>query len=545
MGVSSYFEFVSVLFGWVLYDNLYVVLADSGIVYIPLLIIIASNVIESRKAGDDEGNAAVQSVKKIETDIVIAIFVLILCVIPMSTVSLSEMRFVKPALNCNQTADTILGTDTRTTVDTTLQTLGGETGRAPLWWALIHIVTKSVTAASIASIPCSYDLASVSNELANDKIDSPSLRREIQDFINDCYMPAKASLFRNRTVSLSASEANSINWLGSDYFLTTPGYYNKFYSSTARADWPFQLPRDNGFERDAPSGGHPTCVEWWTGGQGIRARVLQSLDPDLLDTMVYAATNLVQISTTATLDTTERENVLLRKYLAINITKSRITDAGGNIGVDYDVSAQSAGSNARYGRVATGLTKFGVDAAANAFAIIGGALSAPGHLAGGKLLREGVSFGQSLLLMMFITLLPFMLVFSLYRPHFVLTLTVVFFAINFLSFIWAIAYWIDNNLTNVLLSGAGSGGGLANATWGAFTPVHNATEFLTLVWMQRFLYLALPIFWIGTLSWVGFRVGTALGATIGSTVGQASDATGQKGGDASVEAAKMAASKKL
>ncbi len=99
------------------------------------------------------------------------------------------MRFVKPALNCNQTADIILGTDTGTTVDTTLQTLGGETGRAPLWWALIHIVTKSITAASIASIPCSYDLSSVSNNLANDKIDSPSLRREIQDFINDCYMP--------------------------------------------------------------------------------------------------------------------------------------------------------------------------------------------------------------------------------------------------------------------------------------------------------------------------------------------------------------------
>ena len=62
MGVSSYFEFVAVLFGWVLYDNLYTVLADSGIVYLPFLIIIASNVISSRKAGDDEGNAAVQSV---------------------------------------------------------------------------------------------------------------------------------------------------------------------------------------------------------------------------------------------------------------------------------------------------------------------------------------------------------------------------------------------------------------------------------------------------------------------------------------------------
>ncbi len=543
MGVSSYFEFVAVLFGWVLYDNLFTVLADSGIVYIPFLIIIASNVIESRKAGDDEGNAAVQSVKKIETDMIIAIFVLILCVIPMSTVNLSEMRFVKPALDCNKTADIILGTDTKTTVDTTLQTLGGQTGRAPLWWALIHIVTKSVTAASIASIPCSYDLSSVSNELANDKIDSPSLRREIQDFINDCYMPAKASLFRDRSASVSPVEVNSANWLGSDYFLTTAGYYDKFYSSTARANWPFRLPRDNGFENDAATGGHPTCVQWWTGAQGIRARVLQSLDPDLLDTMVYAANNLVQISTTANLNTTERENVLLRKYLAINITKSQITKASGNLGVDYDISSYDAGSRARYNGFANGSMKVMVDTAANAAAIIGGALSAPGHLAGGKLLREGVSFGQSLLMMMFITLLPFMLVFSLYRPQFVLTLTVVFFAINFLSFIWAIAYWIDNNLTNVLLSGVASGGGLGNAAWGVFTPAHNPTEFLILVWMQRFLYLALPVFWISGLSWVGFKVGNSLNATMG-TVGQSSEAVGDRGGNAAGGAAKAAVTKK-
>lgn len=218
MGVSSYFEFVAVLFGWVLYDNLYTVLADAGIVYIPFLIIIASNVISSRKAGDDEGNAAVQSVKKIETDIIIAIFVLILCVIPMSTVNLSEMRFVKPALNCEKPAEIVLGTDTGTTVDTTLQTFGGETGRAPLWWALVHIVTKSVTAASIASIPCSHELSSVSNELANDKIESPMLRRELQDFINDCYMPAKASILNSSTVTLSNADISSINWIGSENF---------------------------------------------------------------------------------------------------------------------------------------------------------------------------------------------------------------------------------------------------------------------------------------------------------------------------------------
>ena len=78
MGVSSYFEFLTTLFGWILYDNFWSVLADSGLVYVPFIVILFTNIVTSRRSGDDEGSAALQSLKKSETDIVIAIFVLFL-----------------------------------------------------------------------------------------------------------------------------------------------------------------------------------------------------------------------------------------------------------------------------------------------------------------------------------------------------------------------------------------------------------------------------------------------------------------------------------
>ena len=49
MGVSSYFEFVTVLFGWIVYDRLWAVLNDTGIVYVPFFVILLKNLLESRR----------------------------------------------------------------------------------------------------------------------------------------------------------------------------------------------------------------------------------------------------------------------------------------------------------------------------------------------------------------------------------------------------------------------------------------------------------------------------------------------------------------
>ena len=68
MGVASYFEFVTTLFAWILYKGIWSVLVDTGIVFIPIITMVVSNILASHKAGDDEGSAAIQSLKKIEAE---------------------------------------------------------------------------------------------------------------------------------------------------------------------------------------------------------------------------------------------------------------------------------------------------------------------------------------------------------------------------------------------------------------------------------------------------------------------------------------------
>ena len=534
MGVSSYFEFVTTLLGWIIYENIYNVLSSSGLLFVPFLVIIISHVIATRKAGDDEGAAAIQSVKRIETDIIVTLFVLMVCVIPVSTVSLSEMRYVKPALNCKLEQIDLNGGDTNTTADLTLDTIGDETGSAPVWWAIMHMLSKSVTAASIAGIPCSYDLASVEITLANDKIENPTVRRELQQFLNDCYAPAYARFLSSGAQGVDDANQSGVKWLGSDVLVNT--YYPNFYSSKARAEFAFNSARDAGFEGDSATGGHPLCNEWWSAAQGLRSKLLLSMEQDTLNTMIYDDDNLVNIAAGRSIEQQERENIVLRKFLDLKMS-DRSVSPNGNYVVSYDstfagdianVSTSdhhllTKGGLTAFNRV----TEFGKEAIALAAGAVGAVTQGPGHIAGGKVLRETVAFAQGLLLLMFVSLLPFLLLFSMFRLQYILTLTVIYFALHFVSFIWGLAYWLDNNLVSMMIHGEG--------LLGVFTAAANATQVATLIWLQRFLYIVMPLTWVTMLGWVGFSAGRLMQDI--NSVSQAGSAVAQAGADKAVSVA--------
>ena len=526
MGVSSYFEFVVTLVGWVMYDNLYSVLAGSGIVYLPFLIMIASHIIHTRKGGDDEGSAAIQSLKKIETDLIIMVLVLALCVIPVKDIELGDMRYTKPALDCQLVEQTIDGDDTDTAFDQILSApeIGGQTGRIPVWWAVIHIVSKSVTSASIAGLPCAYDLASVETKLANDNIEDPQLRKELQDFIKDCYMPSKARLINREATTITPTIVEESNWLGSDYFLNTNGYYNTYYSQTPRSDWSYLATRDGGFEADQSAGGHPHCDEWWSNGSlGLRHKVLDSIADNTKSSLVYATDSILNYLFSSN-TTIENENILLRKYLAITIEKHSYTGATGDLAMTYSVSpAERYQEKANDGPlgvlsgIGSAARAFSADNATTAMAAVGAAISIPSAMAEGEMIREGISIFQGMLLMMFILLLPFLQVFGLYKPSTILTLSIVFFALHFFSFLFAVAFWVDNNLMTVLLDGS------------IFAPVTNPTQSLILLWTQRFMYLFFPMIYLTAMGWIGFNFGRVGQDKMG--LSQKAAAPAQKGGE--------------
>lgn len=510
MGVSSYFEFLTTLFGWILYDNFWSVLADSGLVYVPFIVILFTNIVTSRRAGDDEGSAALQSLKKSETDIVIAIVVLFLAAVPFSDVRLGEMQYVRPTLDCaiedaiaSGDPATVNGAATNTSWDRTLSQISGQTGRIPIWWGFMHVMTKSVVAASVASIPCTGDLAAVELRLENDYIDDPRVNKELQEFIVDCYMPARSQFYRIDQTAVTPAQADSIFYLGSSYFLATNGYYNKFYSSKPRASFAFSATRDAGFERDAAVGGHPTCDQWWTSpANGLRTQVLNAIDLDTRNEYVYNPRNLISRNSPG-LSVGEREDVLLRKYVAIRNAQSNVSGFS-NMAVSYSPSIgeqyRAANDGGFFSTIENGAgatASIALDLTTNVVAGVGAIISSPGHLAAGIAARDGANIFVSLILMIFVCVLPFLMVFSLYRLATLMTLSIVFFGLHFFYVLWGIAFWVDNNLVAAIADGG-------------FIPAASPMQTTIILWVQRFLYMIFPGIWLASLGWIGVKANTLM-----------------------------------
>ena len=512
MGVGSHFEFVTTLFAWILYKEIWAVLVDTALVFVPVITMMVGNIVSSRRAGDDEGSAAIQSLKKIETDCYMMLGVIVFAAIPVLDVKLGEMSYVKPALNCaDPGSPSVAGTATGTTYDTTLAAMGGQTGQAPIWWAALHTLSKAVVSASLAGIPCSHDLASVQFKLANETIADPDLRKDLAEFTDYCYRPSRSRLLRSDTSALTAADLSDTLWLGSDYFQTHAGYYDTYYAYNPNPDFAFNATRDSGFEADTAAGGHPNCNQWWSDpGHGIRIRVRDSLDPALLNEMVYTNGGLISKATTTALSTVERENVLLRKYLAVEQTKQALGSTL-PMSTGYRISAiekslATMSSDSVLDRMTGGLSlgaNFVQDAARTALVGLGAAVKAPEAIGEGYMIRQGISMIQSLVLMLVVFLLPFLMLFSQYQVSTVFTLSIIVFALHMLSFLWGVAFWMDNHLMHLMTEGSGLG---------VFEPLASPVQSGIILWIERFLYIIFPMIFLTSLGWVGSHAGRRTGS---------------------------------
>ena len=547
MGVASYFEFVTTLFGWILYQGIWAVLVDTGVVFLPVIAMVLGHVFESHKGGDDEGSAAIQSLKKIEVDFIAMLGVLIFAVIPMLDVELADMEYHKPALRCTDVPQVIPGTATGTTYDTTLASIADQTGAIPLWWAMLHWLSKAVTAASVAAIPCSYDVTSVDYRLAEANLEDPVLNQELEQFKQDCWQPAYARLSRTSLASLTQTQKDEVTWLGSRYLLNS-GLYDRYHSSVPNAQFAFEAGRDAGYEAYQSDGGFPNCRDWWSDGSvGLRRRVLDNIPADLRNEMIYSSENLIQQTSTATLSEAEREDVFLRKFLAVKRTVEAIA-SDMPLAVTYGDGTEQV----RLGRFAdwrnseslllqhTGnalnagaylLTGEAIrDASVVGMAMVGSALKAPAALGEGYALRNGISLFQALALMMMIIALPFLLLFGRYGLRALITLSIIYFGFHFLTVIWAVAFWMDNNLAHLLTSAGGLG---------VFASGTSVTQSLILLYISRFLYIVFPILYLTSVGWVGYTTGAFAGqiGTFGANTGAIGAAGGRFAGQLAMKAA--------
>ncbi|EKF74684.1 hypothetical protein A11A3_07688 [Alcanivorax hongdengensis A-11-3] len=495
---SDYLEYYLTLVAWIINNGIWDVLVASGIFALPFLAIVVQEWLKARAEGADEGNKGVLSSMRIENRVWVAIVVILFAGIPFIPVDLGTLQFDRSR---SQQCQVNVPEPSETNWSTSFTTLNNQSAHVPVWWFFMHAISKAVTGAAVASIPCGTDLRQMRMDIDSTRIADPLLAQEVADFTRDCYGPARAKLFTNRP-TLNNEEMHDVTWVGSRFFLNTAGFYDTYRSQSPRDAWPYSDSRDAGLAEVASGGGYPNCRQWWLdSGDGLRDRLLAQVDPDLLTRLGQWAGFLSQ---------TEVDDSVIRAIASPQhqvMNQGHVyTDYGGQIGVTLPNVTTRAASD-------LGLT-----------------VGSLGFFPAMDVVRQALPMVLSFLKMAMVICIPLLLIFGTYNLQTVVTMTAVQFALFFVDFWFQLARWVDSTILNALY-----GWQSPHVNFNPLFGLNNAFGDMLLNFVMASMFIILPGFWVVGLSWAGIRAGNILSGFITGT----SDAK-SAGGSASGLAMKAA-----
>ncbi|MGP3790546.1 conjugal transfer protein TraG N-terminal domain-containing protein [Pseudomonas sp. B392_1p] len=473
---TDYLEYYLTLLAWLVNNGIWAVLVASGVIGLPFLAIVLQEWLRARGEGADEGNKGALSAVRIENRVWVAIVVIMFACVPFIDVNFNTLRFDRTrSLQCQVSVPE----PAQTGWSQSFSTLNNQPAKVPVWWFFVHTLSRAVTGASVAAIPCGTDLRQLRMEVDATRIDDPLLAQEVSDFTRDCYGPARAKLFMNRPV-LGEEQMHDVTWIGSKFFLDTPGFYDTYRAKTPREGWPYDDTRDAGLA-EVPSGaGYPTCQQWWTDGNGLRARLLEQVDPSLLVRIGGWASFLSQ---------DEVNDSVIRTVAAPRQQKLNqgavYTDYGGQIGMTEPNRATRVASD------------------------VGLAMGSLAYFPAMDAVRQALPMVLSLLKMALVICVPLVLTLATYSLKTLVTVSCVFFALYFVEFWLELARWIDSTILDALY-GWGWGWNRPHMNFDPLIGLNNTFGDMLLSFVTAAMFIVLPTFWVMALAWAGIHAGNML-----------------------------------
>lgn len=490
MITHSYLEYALTLLGWLISNGIWNTITATGLFALPLLIKLVSLWLKAREQGADEGDAGSLTLAWMENTVYVALLVIMFTCVPLLNIDITQMKYdTDRSKQCNFS---IPAAPDQSGYAPLVSDLNGRTAAVPVWWYLIHAVSKGVVNAATATLPCKPDLRQLRFDVQHTRISDPVLGQELRDFVMECYSPSLARL-KQHGDALSYSESLDVSWPGSSRFMTQAGYYDTDHARSPRRAWPYDSERDAGLVNTG-NGGYPTCKQWWSDTDvGLKPRLLAQVKPDIW-----------QSFRKLTYSKESYEEAVLRALVSPrNMTVSQ----DGRVYPGYG------------GNVDPGLT----NSLARTGATFGHALASLAAFPAFDSLRQALPMVQSILLMALIICIPLVTVFSAYSVKTVLTLTFAQFGLIFLTFWWELARWLDGWMLSLLYDGD------THSSWN-LAGLQNTQDDLIMQFVMGAMFIVLPAFWMGALGWAGIHLGGVIESATHSGTKDASNA-GRKAGD--------------
>lgn len=489
MTTNSYLEYFLTLLGWVVNNGLWNAISATGLFALPLLIKLLALWLQARSQGADEGNKASLSLIWTEHLMYTSLLVIMFTCVPMLNIDLDTIKYdTTRSKQCGKSVPQPADTGYQPIINS----LGGKTAAVPVWWYFIHVLSKGITSTTVATLPCQPDLRQIRFEVQHTRVKDPALAQELRDFVEECYAPSRARL-KFRAGELDDNTSDDTAWLGSAYFLNTAGYYDTDHALSPHSAWSYSASRDAGLP-DTGVGGYPTCKQWWADDTvGLKARLLQLPAPD-----IWTAFKKIGQSQ-AVYEEAVLRSLVSERNMQVSQNGRVYPGYGGNVD----------------GTVANAATRL----ASSAGNILGSIAAFPAF----DSVRQSLPMVQALLQMALVICIPLVTLCSAWDVKVVMTLTFVQFALFFLTFWWELARWLDSWLLDVLYNSN------THSSWN-LAGIQNTQDDVIINLVMGSMFLVLPTFWLGAMTWAGVRVGMAVNGALTGGIKVAQDSGGKSTG---------------
>lgn len=542
MGVDSIIEMYTFFWAWHQYEAVWHVMKISGLAFLPFLGIVVGAFIDTYTSQNPK-EASETSLRIIEVDLYIMFAIIVLAVQPMLKINIKDVSYVPICSDSIQAKEKLprvykINTDGTPTsgYDYIPMSRSFANVRIPAWWYAVFSVSHGIVRSAKEVTGCINDINLVRFSVNTQVVKDPAIFKQIVDFGYQCYLPAYSDYLRDvlagKDMSIPLNLRNEFAhferkfpttvqngkvspealelwfdkpdplWMGS--YILSYHYYKKIqpknYNNLASR---YKL----------------SCFDLWHGWYRQ-----QWVDPSVFESAVFGQKpeikdSVYQAGIRKTLIDMYGGGFIKSIIGATETVASNTPGFAGTImqfAVDSLDKAKEYATEDEFVRAATTntipftstaeQTPWSIrQAYSSAMVKIGTLISAIQEGPTLHMLREVLPIIAALTILAIIIMLPIGFVFSSYSLGFVVTATVALFSVKFWSYLWHVAWWLEQNLWKALGSTSSSGFGIDMA----------GKEGLTWLVITS-MYVVLPLLFSIVMAWAGVRIGGLAQDTIGA-----------------------------
>ena len=273
MVVDSAIDAYGISLAFYIYDVLWDIFAQTGLVYIPMIALIFGAVKSASESAMEDYNTK-SSLRTVAMGLFFMLLALELALYPMVQLKFDDIKYYSRTCTSDRTdpgtvTTEILGEEAEFVAENMEVQLGGRDIRMPVLFSVALKISQGIKNWAVEDLPCSTDIRLITDGMLSQRIQDEALLKETNEFVKWCYNPARRKSL-DSWVTGAAGLSDEQNWPGGRRLVMESGLYDNadgdgFYSRVAREGFGNSVNELVEAEQLPNGYGFPTCKEWWLG----------------------------------------------------------------------------------------------------------------------------------------------------------------------------------------------------------------------------------------------------------------------------------------